>query len=145
MSLPCNFHDEADCKAGVLVGTAESVNHIKGLVAEFLVGNSLERIPSLGCDGLVVVLVFVRCPPDGVLRNRVLNKELVLGRTACVDTCHHVNRAKLGVLAFFVAGEFGVGFVDVEFVPRGVVVNLGSALDTILGQINVAHFVLYKI
>ena len=63
VSLPCHFHDEAHCQTGVGVGAAESVDDIKGLVAQLLVGDSLQSVPCSGCDSLVVVLIFVGSPP----------------------------------------------------------------------------------
>ena len=133
VSLPCHFHDEAYSQTGVLVGAAESVDNIQGLVGQLLVGDSLQGVPGLGSDGLVVVLVFVGSPPDGIVGNCVVNKELVFGGTAGVDTGHHVHCAEFGFLTLLVAFETGLGFVDEEFVPRGVVDNLRGAGDTVLG------------
>ncbi len=47
MGLPCNFHDEADFHAGVLVGTAEAVNDEQTLAAELLDGEFLKGNPVL--------------------------------------------------------------------------------------------------
>ncbi len=139
VGLPCNFNDEANGQTGVLVGAAESVDNVEGLVAELLVGDVFQCGPGFGGDGLVVVLVFVGCPPDGVAAGVVHNEEFILGRAAGVDAGHYVDGAKFGFLTFFVAGQFGFGLVDEELVPRGIVENLGGAHDSILSQINLAH------
>ena len=132
MSLPCHFHHEAYCKTCIGVCAAESVDNIESLVRELLVGDSLEGIPGSGSDGLVVVLVFFGCPPDRVCAGVVLNEELVLGRTAGVDSGHHVDSTELGFLTLFITLKVGVGFVDEELVVAGIVNHL-CAGDAILG------------
>ena len=66
VGLPCYFHDEADSHAGVFVGAAEAVDNEEFLAGEFFNGEFLACFPSLFGCGLVVVLVFFGCPPNGV-------------------------------------------------------------------------------
>ena len=77
MCLPCNFHNETYGKTGVGVGSAESIDNIKGLVGKLLVGDCLESVPCFFRNGLVVILVFFGCPPDGVFRDLVFNEEFI--------------------------------------------------------------------
>ncbi len=129
--LPCHFHDEAHCHAGVGVGAAETVDNIEFLVAELVDGEGLDGLPCFFAGGFVVVFVFGGCPPHGVLGVFVENDELVFGRAAGVDACHHVHCAELGGYAFLEAFEAGSGFVLEEFVVGGVVDYLSGALDAV--------------
>ena len=79
MSLPCYLHDEANFQTAVLVGTAEGIHYIELLAREFLYSKVLEHCPSSLCNGLVVVLVFIRSPPYSILAYLVHYKELVFG------------------------------------------------------------------
>ena len=77
MSLPCYFHDETDRHAGVGVGAAECVYYEKSLVGELLESDILNSVPCLNRSRMVVVLVFVGCPPYSVLGILVHNDEFV--------------------------------------------------------------------
>ena len=81
MSLPCNFHDEADLHAGVLVGTAETVDNIELLAAELLLGELLADIPGLFGSLVVVVRILRSGPPDfarsALFGGLVVNDEFV--------------------------------------------------------------------
>ena len=77
MSLPCNFHDETDRHAGVGVGAAECVYYEKSLVGEFLKSDIFNSVPCLNGSRMVVVLVFIGCPPYSVLGILVHNDEFV--------------------------------------------------------------------
>ena len=131
VSLPSSFHHKADSQTGVGVCAAESVNNIEDLIRELFVGDGLEGIPSGGSDGLVVILVFVGCPPDSVFGSVVHHKELVFGGTSGVDTGHHVDSTEVGELTFFIAGEVGVGFVNEQLVVAGIVNHFGTG-DAVL-------------
>ena len=67
VSLPSNFHDEAHVHAGILVGTAESINYEQFLVAKLLLCKVFHYIPSFLRANVVVVLVFIGSPPYGIL------------------------------------------------------------------------------
>ena len=99
VSLPCHLHDEANLHAGVVVCAAETVDHIELLVAQLILSELLAGLPCLLRGAVVVVMIFLRVPPYGVVRSSVINDELVLRRTACVNTGHHVHCAKLCLLS----------------------------------------------
>ena len=132
VSLPSNFYDEANGKTRVLVGTAESVNHKEALVGEFLLGKILNHSPSFFRQGVVVVLVTFGGPPHGVLRVLVNYDELVLGRTAGVDTRHHVHSAEFSFLTLFESFEGCFGFFFEKLFVRRVVYDFGSTRNTVL-------------
>ena len=132
MSLPGYLHDEANGHAGFLVGTAEAINHKEALVGELLLGQLLDSGPSLLRSGLVVVLIFVARPPHRVLGVFVHDDELVLGRTASVDTGHHVYGTEFRFLTYLEAFETCLGLFFKELLVGGVVYDLGNASDTVL-------------
>ena len=132
MSLPSHFHNEAHLEASSSVGTAEGVNDEEPLVAEFSGGDLLEFSPSSLADGLVVVLVFLGSPPYSVLAGFVHHEELVLGRTAGVDTSHYVHRVEFSVLTYLKAFEAGLGFLFEEHFVGGVVKDFSHAGNTVL-------------
>lgn len=68
---------------------------------------------------------------DGIFGGVVLNEELIFGRAVGVDAGHYVDCAEFGLLTLFVAFEAGLGLVDEELVPRGVMDHL-CAGDAIL-------------
>ena len=103
MSLPRHLDDEADCHSGVFVCAAESVHDVKLLAGKLVNSYLLNGFPGLLGGSVVVVLVLVRGPPDGVFGILVLNDELILGGTSGVDTGHNVHGAQLTDLSFFIA------------------------------------------
>ena len=105
MSLPCHLHDEAHGHAGVLVGTAESVDHIELFVAQFLLGQVFHLSPHLFAHRVVVVLILGCRPPNGILGILVHHDVFVFGRAAGVDTGHHVDGIQFGQLAFVIASQ----------------------------------------
>ncbi len=139
VSLPSHLHDEANLQARVLVGTAEGIHHVELLARELVGGNLLELLPCRLGYGLVVVLILVRSPPDGVLGGLVHHEELILGRTAGVDAGHYVHGAHLGHLTLFKAAQTLLGLLTIELVVGGIVDNLRNAGDAILFQIQLVH------
>ena len=135
MCLPGHFHDEADGHAGVLVGTAESIDDVQALVGKLLLGDLLHGLPCFLRSGVVVVLVLVGSPPHGVLGVFVHDDELILGGAAGVDAGHDVDSAQLADLTLLVAFQLGLGLLVEQLLIRGVVHDLGRAGDTILAQI----------
>ena len=93
VGLPGNFYDEANCHAGVLVGAAEGVHYEQALIREFFSCDILNGVPGLDGGGVVVVLIFVGSPPDGILGGIVNDDKLVLGRAAGVYAGHDVDSA----------------------------------------------------
>ena len=78
VSLPCHLHDEAHSHTGVFVSTAEAINNIKLLTREFLLSNLLNGSPGLLGYRLVIVLIFIRSPPYGIVRVLVIYDKLIL-------------------------------------------------------------------
>ena len=79
VGLPGNFYDEADRHAGVLVGAAEGVHYEQALIREFFSCDILDGIPGLDGGGVVIVLILIGSPPDGILGGIVNDDKLVLG------------------------------------------------------------------
>ena len=84
-------------------------------------------------SGFVVVGIFGSCPPHCVLRVLVHNDELILRRTAGVDTCHYVNGTEFSLMTLFKTFEASLSFFFEELLVRGVVYNLGYTGNTVLG------------
>ncbi len=129
VGLPGHLHDETHGDAGVLVGTAEGVDHEEFLVAELLLGKVFHLGPHSLAHRMIVVLVLLRGPPDSVLRILVHDDIFVFGRTAGVDAGHHVDSTKFSELTLVVASQAGVHFHFEEFLVRGVVVDSFHAGD----------------
>ena len=146
VSLPGNLHDETDLQTRVLVGAAERINYVKLLARELLGSDLLQLFPSLLRNGLVIVLVLVGGPPDRILRGFVHHEELVLGRTARIDTRHYVNGSRLGQLTLLIPTQAFLGLLSEQFVVGGIVHDLGHARDPVLFQIHFVHnlFILIK-
>ena len=141
VGLPCDLHDEADLQTGVLVGAAEGVHDIEFFARKLLRGDLFQFFPRSFRNGLVVVLIFVRSPPDRIFGRLVHHEELVLGRTARVDARHHVHGAHVGQLALLVAAQPFLGLFAEQLVVGGIVHDLGYARDPVLFQIHFVHSV----
>jgi len=141
--LPGHLHDETDSHAGVLVGAAEGIDDEQALVAQLLLGDVLHGRPGLLGHGVVVVLVLVAGPPNGVLGVLVHDDVLVLGGTAGVNAGHDIDSAQLGDLALLIAGQLGFGLLLEQHLIRGVMHDLGRAGNAILSQIQICHVYIY--
>ena len=139
VSLPCHFHNEADAHAGAGVSAAVAVYNVESLVAELFDSDVAEIVPYFGCDGLVIVFVFVGCPPYGVFSYFVLNQIFVFGRTASVNAGEDVDSAEVSEDAFLEAFECGVCLILVEIVIRRIVNDFLHVLDAVLRQIYSCH------
>ena len=137
--LPGDLHDEADGHAGVLVRAAERIDHIELLAGEGLLRDRLDGGPGLLAGGVVVVLIFVARPPDGVLAVLVHDDELVLGGTAGVDAGHDVDGAKLADLALVKALQLGLHLFLEEQLIRGIVDDFSGVGNAVFGQIDLCH------
>ncbi len=137
--LPCYLNDETNGHAGVLVSAAECVNDVQVLVAELLNSQFFYLSPNLFGHRVVVVLVALGGPPNGVLRVLVHDDVFVLRRTAGIDTGHHVNGVELGVLTLLVAGQLRLGLLLKEVLVGRIVCNYGSARNAILSKIQFFH------
>ena len=141
--LPGHLHDEADSHAGVLVGAAEGIDNEQALVAQLLLGDVLNGSPSGLGHGVVVVLVLVAGPPNGVLGVLVHDDVLVLGGAAGVNAGHNIDGAQLADLALLVAGQVRLGLLCEQSIIRGVMHDLGRAGNAILSQIQICHVYIY--
>ena len=134
VGLPCHLDDEADGHARVLVGTAESIDDVEVLVAELLHGQVLDGLPDLLAHRVVVVLILLGSPPNGVLGVLVHDDVLILGGTAGVDTSLYVYSAELSVLTNLVALKASLGLLFEELLVRRIVGDHGRASDAVLSQ-----------
>ena len=132
VSLPCHFHNEADSHAGVGVGAAEGIHNVQLLAAQLPDGQILDGLPDLLGHGVVVVLVLVGSPPNGVLGVLVHDDVLVLRRTAGVDAGHNVDSIQFGLLAHFVTGEAGLGLFLVEHLVGRIADDFRGAGNAVL-------------
>ena len=135
VSLPCNFHDETHFQASSLVSAAETVDNKQFLIWKLLHSQILQYLPSLRSYRLVVILIFFRSPPYGVLRSSVFYDKLVLGRTTGINTCHHIHCTQFRYLTFFKTFQTSFGFFLEQYVVWRIVENLNSTGNTVLTQI----------
>ena len=147
MCLPCHFHDKAHLHACVFVGTAEAVDNIEFLVRQLFLSQFLNGFPCLWRSTVVVVLVFVTCPPYRVVRIFIVNDEFVLRTATGIDTRHYVDSTQLGLLSLVETSQtFLRLFVEQHLVGR-VVEHFRSTCDAILLQyflVKLSHdFVFY--
>ena len=113
-------------------GAAEGIDNEQALVAQLLLGDVLHGRPGLLGHGVVVVLVLVGSPPNGVLGVLVHDDVLVLRRTAGVDAGHNVDSIQFGLLAHFVTGEAGLGLFLVEHLVGRIVDDFRGAGNAVL-------------
>ena len=139
VSLPGHFHDETHLQTCRFVGAAERIDNEKTLVGQLLNGQVLNGIPCRFAHGLVVVLVRVARPPNGVLGGVVLDEELIFRGATRVNARHDVDGAEIGHAADFIALKTGFGLFGKKCVVVRVVDNLRVTGDSILGQVNFCH------
>ena len=135
MGLPGNFDDEANGHTGIFVSTAESIDDKQTLATEFLDGEFFNFGPGFFAHGVVVVRIFGRIPPHGVLRIRIDDDIFVFGRTTSEDAGHDVDGTKFGHLALFITFEGGFRFFLEKHFVGGVIDNFRCPLDAIGFQI----------
>ena len=134
MSLPGNFHNEANCHAGIFVCAAETVYYIKFLAGKLVKSQRLASGPSFFARLLVIVRIFRSGPPYGIFRFFVQYNEFVFGRTAGIYTGHNVYGAQFGYYAAFKAFEAGNCFFFEKFFVRRVVNHFCGVLNAVLFQ-----------
>ena len=83
---------------------------------------------------MVVVLILLGSPPNGVLGVLVHDDVLILRRTAGVDTSLYVYSAELSVLTNLVALKASLGLLFEELLVRRIVGDHGRASDAVLSQ-----------
>ena len=133
VSLPCNFHYEADCHARVFIRAAECVHDVKFFAGKFVHGDFLDGVPRFDGCGMVVVFVFVRSPPYGVFGIIVHNDEFIFWRTTCINTRHDVYSAEFADLSFFITLQSRIGFFFEKFFVRRIVYDFFNAGYTVFG------------
>ena len=131
VSLPCNLDDETDCHTGIFVRSAERVYDIKFLAGKLFERDILNRFPRFLRCGMVIVLVFVRSPPDGVFGIIVYDDEFVFRRTTRVNTRHNVDGAEFADLTFFITFERRICFGFEKLFIRRIVNNFLNAGYTV--------------
>ena len=139
--LPCNLYDEADSHTGIPVRAAECINNEQSLVGQLLLSDLLNLCPCSCGHRMVVVLIFIRGPPYGILGIFIHNDILIFRRTSCVDTSHYVYCAKLSNLTPLVTFQFGLGLLFVQEIIRRIVHDFRRSGNAILVQINCCHII----
>ena len=109
MCLPSYFYDETDSHTGIFVCAAECINYEQSLIGKLFLCDFLNGCPCFFCHGMVVVLIFIGCPPNSILGVFIHNDKLVFRGTSCINTGHNVYRTKLCFLALFIACQFRSG------------------------------------
>ena len=136
MCLPCDFHDETDLHAGVLVGSAESVDNVELLAGELLLGELLAGVPCLDGCLVVVVRIFLGGPPNRTwctfLGGVVVDDELVFRGAAGIDAGHNVEGSEFSLLSLVVSGQAWLGLLVEENLVRWVVKYFLYVFDPIL-------------
>ena len=131
MCLPSNFYDETDCHTGIFVRSAERVYDIELLVGKLFERDILNRFPRFLRCGMVIVLVFIRSPPDGIFGIFVYDDEFVFRRTTRVNTRHNVDGAEFADLTFFIAFERRIRFGFEKLFIRRIMNNFFNAGYTV--------------
>ena len=132
MCLPCNFHNETNCHAGILVSTAEAIYHIKLLIGELLLGNFLYGSPCFLRSRMVVVLVLIGGPPYGVLGILIHYDELILGGTSGIYSGENINCAELSLLTNLKAFQTSLGLFLEQLLIGRIVDDLRCSGNAIL-------------
>ena len=132
VGLPSHFNDETDRHAGILVGPTERIYDKKSLVGKLFQRDFLHGIPCFLTGRVVIVLIFIRGPPYGILGILVHNDEFILGRTPRIDTGHNINRAKLTHLSLFIAFQGRFGLLLEQCLIRRIVDNFCGSGDAVL-------------
>ncbi len=141
VSLPCNFHHKADSHAGILVGTAESIHDIQLFAAQLLLCSGQDRSPGFLRHGMVVILVAVGGPPDGVLGVFIHNDILVFGRTAGINAGHDIYGTEFGQNTLVIAFQRRVHFVIEKSIIGRIIDDFFGIHNAVLGQINICHVI----
>ena len=139
MGLPCDFHDEADGHAGILIGTAEHITYIKLLAGQFVFCQLLDFCPDLRGHRVVVIFVTFGGPPYGVLGGLVHDDVFILGGAAGINSGHDIDGTELGQHALVITLKRGIHFILKELLVPGVINNLGSTGNAIFGEIKFGH------
>ena len=132
MCLPCNFHNKPDSHSGILIGTAESIHDIEFFVGELFLCDLLDCLPGLLGSRMIVILILVRCPPNGVPGILIHNDKFIFGRASGVNTGHNIYSAKLCNLTFLITGQTWFCLFLKQFFVGGIVHNLRGTCNAVL-------------
>ena len=132
MCLPCHFHNESDGHACILVSTTEGIYNIELLITQFVDCNFLNCFPGLNACRMVIILVFIGCPPYSVLGVFVHDNKFVFRGTSCVNTCHYIYCTQFTDLAFVEPFQICFCFFFKQILVGRIVHNLCSSRNTIL-------------
>ena len=103
MCLPCYFNDETNSHTGICICSTESIYNKKSFVRKFFLCNIFYGSPCFFCHRMVIVCIFIRCPPYCVFGILIHNNVLVFRRTSGINTCHNVYCTKLCFLSYFIS------------------------------------------
>ncbi len=81
---------------------------------------------------MVVVLILIGSPPDGVLGVLVHDDELILGRTAGIDAGENVDSAQIADIALLIACQFRLCLLFEQLLVGGVVDDFRGSGNAIL-------------
>ena len=132
VSLPGDFDDETYSHTSVFVRAAESVYHEQTLVRKFFYRERFNGVPRFFRGGVVVVLVRVGRPPNGVFGVVVYYDKFIFGRTTGINTRHNVYCTEFAYLTFFVTGKGRIGFFFEKKFVRRIVNYFFNARDAVL-------------
>ena len=65
---------------------------------------------------MIVIVILLAVPPDGILGGLVYDEELILRRATGVDACHYVDSAQLAHLSLLVTLERRISLILEETV-----------------------------
>ena len=143
VSLPCHLNDKAHLHACIFVGTAEAIYDKKTLIGQLFLCNLFHSSPCFLACTVIIVVIFLRIPPNGIVWSLVIHDKLVLRWATCVDTCHDIDGAELCFVANLKTFEtFFRLFIEQNFVRR-IVKYLFGTCNTILfeyGFVKLCHF-----
>ncbi|MNC13519.1 hypothetical protein D3C75_612700 [compost metagenome] len=132
MRLPGDFGDEANGKAGIGVGAAESINDEQTLTGKLLGDEGFQMLPGLWGDRFVVVLPFaIVRPPQGVAGGVVTDNVFILRRTAGKDTGVYSDCARVRQYTALVSFQCWIELLLIQRSVIGVIDDVMSVVDTI--------------
>ena len=132
MRLPGNFHDEADSHPRILIRPAERVYHVELLAGKFLLRDGLELAPGLLACRMVIILVLIGCPPNGVLGILIHDDVFVLGGTTGKFSGHDIDGTKLADLALLIPGKTRLCLLLEQLFIGRIIDNFRSAGNSVL-------------
>ena len=143
MSLPCNLNDETNLHASIFVCTAETIYYKQALVWKLFLSYFLNSFPCFLTCTVVIIVVFLWVPPHCIMRCFIINDELILRRTAGIDTCLNVDSAKFCLLTYLKTFETFFCLFIKQHLIRRVVKYFCSTCNAVLLKywfVKLCHF-----